>query len=202
MAHNRVAIAFENIGDFRRALEHYENALDSLKKSGIRYNLFWQKTAVQYRLKIVNALQKLEENEAALANLREALNLHRQATEIDHANPHSKHSHAEVFFAAGKIFVVADRFEEAIAAYLEAETFWLERLPVEPYVQSHLGGLYLAIGDLYAKNATNLRETKNWYQKSHAAFTKLAENNLATAKDKENLHLAEEKIRLIEKAKM
>jgi tetratricopeptide (TPR) repeat protein len=186
-------------------LKHYNNALISQKETGIRYNTFWQPTYMQYCLKITVVLQKLGQTEQALAKLREALDVRRQASEIDQANPRSKYAHAEVFYSAGKIFAAAEKFDEALAAYREAETYLTAGLTANFEFRRDLGRLYLALGDLYAKSpsnskeiktksATQLKEAQGWYQKSITALSELREKNFAIAEDRKNANLAEEKL--------
>jgi serine/threonine protein kinase len=131
MAHNRMAIAFENTGDLRGALEQYNAAMESQKETGIRFNYYSQTTDVKYRLKIVEILQKLGQTEQALGKLHEALDVRRKVTEIDQANPRSKNEHAEVFYRAGTIFAAAGNRLEALTAYREAESYWTAALDTE-----------------------------------------------------------------------
>jgi tetratricopeptide (TPR) repeat protein len=201
-----MAMVFETAGNYRGALEQYQDAMRSQKDTGIRFNYYWQPSDVRYRLKIVEMMQKLGRTDEALANLSEALDVRRKATEIDQANPRSKEDHAYIFYSAGKIFAAAGKFQEALVAYREAESYWTPGLGVNNEYERLLGKLYLGMGDLFAtgrgmrfQKPSRSQDALSWYQKSAAIYTELQNRDLADAADREGLQLAQEKIRLVGK---
>lgn len=179
-AHSYLARSLDKIGDYRGAFEHYEIALDLNKKAAVRFNLFWHHSQTRHLLKIAEMLQKLGQTEQSVAKLREALELRREATAVNHAHPGNRHVHAEVFLEAGKLFAVAGFPDEALAAYREAEEVWRQLSEIEQ--QGGNGRLGLArvnmhIGDIYANcppdevsvaqtNRARLEEATKKYQKS------------------------------------
>jgi hypothetical protein len=111
------------------------------------------------------------------------------------------------------LFAAAGKFDEALAAYREANKFWQEALGAnsqEGEIRVFLANLYLRLADLYAdcpagstaikaKKPEQLREARVWYQKSVSLFTEIQSNSFLIPDDKENSRLASEKLRLIEK---
>ena len=205
-AHNYLARAFDKLGDHQAALNHYEIALDSNKKAAERFNLFFHQPQARYMLKIAEMLQKTGRMEQSLAKVRETLDLRRETTSVNHADPRNKYAHADIFFEAGKLFAFAGKTDEAHAAYREAEEKWKSLVDAgqrSAATNISLANLNMHVGDIYSDclpngvnitetNRTRLSEALKRYEKAVQIF---AENRAHfTVITKEEEKLAREKL--------
>ncbi len=159
-----------------------------------------------YMLSVADNLYKIGDAQAARAMLSEAFASRRKFTELDKNSLESLGYHVGVFYEGGKLLALDGKFNDALAAYNEADRAGreiLDKTPENKLIRSLLGKLYMSVGDLYsdstksstsAKNNVRLKQARQWYQKAFDLLTKLQANNLATQEDKENLRLSEEKL--------
>jgi eukaryotic-like serine/threonine-protein kinase len=197
--------------DYRAALAQYEFTLHLSNEGAKRFNVFARGSEVKYMLSIAEMQHKVGARAQSLSTLRAALRLRREATAVDYANPRSRHAHAFVFSEAGALFASFGRFEEALAAYREAESFWQEAFQVNE--QSHelragLAKLYLRLGDLYsgslgdsfelrARDASRLRTARTWYKRSAVLFTALRADTCPTPEVIADSDRATKRVRLV-----
>jgi tetratricopeptide (TPR) repeat protein len=104
-------------------------------------------------MEIAEDLHELGDNGGALGVLRESLELRRKLTEGDKDNLTAYLGHGFHFNRAGKLLTRMNRFDEALAAYHEAEQSFQKVREGEPDQITNrrwLATLYLRMGDLHA----------------------------------------------------
>jgi tetratricopeptide (TPR) repeat protein len=104
-------------------------------------------------MEIAEALQELGDNGGALAALRESFELRRRLTESQKDALRSYGSQAFLFNAGAKLLTRMNRFDEALAAYQEAERGYQKVLEGEPDTIGNrraLATVYLRMGDSHA----------------------------------------------------
>ncbi|MGI9066165.1 MAG: tetratricopeptide repeat protein [Pyrinomonadaceae bacterium] len=182
--HNYLARALDRTGNYRGALEHYEKALRANKNSAARFNLFTHSSQVNYMFRIAEMLQKMGQTEQALMKVRQALDLRREASAINHADPRDKHAYADSFSQAGKFFAKAGKIDEALSAYREVELTletMMENGQDHPDVRFAFANSQMLIGDVYADcvvdgckvsqtNRNRLREAYDRYKRAASIY--------------------------------
>jgi serine/threonine protein kinase len=154
-AHYELGLVLKKTSDISGSLEAFRKSLNFARVFNARSpsNSYFVRKEYDCLMEIAEALYELGESGGALAALRESLELRRKWTERDKDNFRTYAGHAHLFSAGGKLLLRMKRFDEALAAYQEAERGFQKVLEGEPDTIGNRRGLatlYLRMGDFYA----------------------------------------------------
>ncbi|MGZ8844222.1 MAG: protein kinase domain-containing protein, partial [Pyrinomonadaceae bacterium] len=141
-------------GDVRGSLEAFRKGLSYARTYLARGRTgYFIRKEYDCLMEIAEALHELGDSGGALAALRESLELRRKLTEGGKDNFRTYHGHGFHFNRGGKLLTRMNRFDEALAAYHEAEQAFQKVLQGEPDQITNrrfLATLYLRMGDFHA----------------------------------------------------